>query len=165
MAARQKCLPDRCDSTEIYVQMSASQEILESQVNFLLNSLQLSPECSEVAGPFLCFYYFGLCDSSGELYLPSAGECETITTQTCAREFQIAVGILGDTSTSLPQCNTLLLSETDCNGEYYSIPLCFVHSFEPQVTTHARGQYYNALLRRVGTSSIIASLILHRSMC
>ena len=118
LTARQKCVPDRCGSSEIYVRMSASQEILESQVSLLFNSLQLlnpSPECSEVAGPFLCFYYFGLCDSSGELYLPSTGECETITTQTCAREFQIAVGILGNAS--LPQCNTLLPSETDGNGE------------------------------------------------
>ena len=124
LAARQKCVPDRCGSTEIYVRMSANQKILESQVNLLLNSLQLSPECSEVAGPFLCFYYFGLCDSSGELYLPSAGECETITTQTCAREFQIAVSFLGNAS--LPQCNTLLPSETDCNGEYYSIPMVYL---------------------------------------
>ena len=121
LTAQQKCVPDRCGSTEIYVRMSANQEDVESQVSLLLNRLQLSnpsPECGEVVGTFLCFYYFGLCDSSGELYLPSAGECETLTTQTCAREFEIAVSILGNAS--LPQCNTLPLSETDCNGESYT---------------------------------------------
>ena len=125
LTARQKCVPNRCGSSEIYVQMSASQEILESEVSSLLDLLRLlnpSPECGEEVGSFLCFYYFGLCDSSGELYLPSTGECETITTQTCAREFQIAVSFLGNAS--LPQCNTLLPSETDCNGEYSYVKSC-----------------------------------------
>ena len=121
LTAQQKCVPDRCGSTEIYVRMSANQEDVESKVSLLLNSLQRlnpSPECGEEVGPFLCFYYFGLCGSSGELYLPSAGECETLKTQTCAREFEIAVSILGNAS--LPQCSTLPPSETDCNGESYN---------------------------------------------
>ena len=100
--------------------MSASQEDVELQVNSLLNRFQLlnpSPECSEVVEPFLCLYYFGLCDSSGELYLPSTGECETLKTQTCAREFQIAISFLGNAS--LPQCSTLPSDrEIDCSGEY-----------------------------------------------
>ena len=118
LATRQKCISDRCGNTNIFVRTLASQERLESEVSSLLSRLQLlspSPECSEVVGPFLCFYYFGLCDSSGELYLPSSGECETLTTETCAREFQIAVSFLG--SANLPQCNTLSPTEIDCNGE------------------------------------------------
>ena len=119
LTARQKCIPDRCGNSEVYVRMSASQGSLELQVSSLLDRLQLlrpSPECREVVEPFLCFYYFGLCDSSGGLYLPSSGECETITTETCAREFQIAVSVLG--SANLPQCGTLSPTERDCNGEY-----------------------------------------------
>ena len=56
---------------------------MEQQVQQLLNGLRFlnpTPECREVVEPFLCLYTFGLCDSSGELYLPSSGECETLTT-------------------------------------------------------------------------------------
>ena len=125
LATRQKCISDRCGSTNIFVRTLASQESLESDVSSLLDRLPLlspSPECSEVVGPFLCFYYFGLCDSSGELYLPSSGECETLTTETCAREFEMAVTFLG--SANLPQCNTLSPTEINCNGEclIYIIP-------------------------------------------
>ena len=119
LAAWQKCVPNRCGSTEIFVQTSANQEDLESKITLLLNIFPLltpSPECSEVVESFLCFYYYGVCDSSGELYLPSSGECETLTTETCAREFQIAVGILG--RVNLPQCNTLSPSKLECSGKY-----------------------------------------------
>ena len=118
LATRQKCISECCGSTNIFVRTLASQESLESEVSSLLSRLQLlspSPECREVVEPFLCFYYFGLCDSSGELYLPSSGECEILTTETCAREFEIAVSVLG--SANLPQCNTLSPTEIDCNGE------------------------------------------------
>ena len=115
LTARQKCVPHCRCSSEIYVQLSAKQEDVESQVTLQLSNP--SPECGEVVEPFLCFYYFGLCGSSGELYLPSAGECETLKTQTCAREFEIAVSILGNAS--LPQCKVLPSDrEIDCNGEY-----------------------------------------------
>ena len=117
LAVWQKCVPNRCGDNEVFIQTSPSQKDLESNITFLLKGLQLinpSAECREVVEPFLCLYIFGLCDGSGELYLPSSGECQTLTTETCAREFQIAVGIVG--RENLPQCRTLPPSELECNG-------------------------------------------------
>ena len=122
--ALQHCVPGRCGNTEVFVQKSVllTQAEAELTVEKLLSGLLLlnpSPECSGAVEPFLCIYYFGLCDSSGELYLPSSGECETLTTETCASEFQTAISLLG--RESLPQCDLLshTLFEMDC-CKYFS---------------------------------------------
>ena len=63
---------------------------MEQQVQQQLNGLRFlnpTPKCREVLAPFLCLYI-------GELYLPSSGECETLTTETCAREWTMAVSLL-----------------------------------------------------------------------
>ena len=91
---------------------------MEQQAQQLLTGLQLltpTPECRAVVEPFLCLYIFGLCDSSGELYLPSSGECETLTTETCVREWMMAVSLLG--GDQLPQCNSLPASSVVCPGK------------------------------------------------
>ena len=88
--------------------LSGNQADLEQQVNQLLAGLQFlnpSTECENAALPFLCRFTFPLCDSSGDLYLPSSGECETLTTVTCAREWEEAVAFLG--RERLPQCESL----------------------------------------------------------
>ena len=74
-----------------------------------------SPECREVAVPFLCWYIFGLCDNSNEtLYLPSADECAMITTEICAQEFsEIGTRFPG----VVPQCESLPNTTVECEGE------------------------------------------------
>ena len=115
----QGCLPDRSNSTEIYIsQMDGELDGLETQVRQILGGLQLlspSQECSAAVEPFICLYYFGLCDSSGELYLPSSGECETLTTETCASEWVMAQSLLS--SDQLPQCNSLSSVVKECNSK------------------------------------------------
>ena len=112
----QDCLADPNTSSEIHIAASSSDRGQQAQ-QFLtgLQILNPSPECREVVEPFLCLYVFGLCDSSGELYLPSSGECETLTTETCAREWTMAQSLLS--SDQLPQCNSLPVTSVACNGE------------------------------------------------
>ena len=71
--------------------------------------LTLSPGCDAVIEQFLCFYIFGLCDSStGELYLPSSEECRMVTEETCGPELEQAMMfIAGIPDIQLPQCDTL----------------------------------------------------------
>ena len=110
----QDCLADRNTSSEIYIAASnGEQEQQAQQLLFGLRLLDPTPECREAVEPFLCLYVFGLCDSSGELYLPSSGECETLTTETCAREWTMAQSLLG--SDQLPQCNSLSERSVGCN--------------------------------------------------
>ena len=117
----QNCIPDRCGSTEVYILSDTSQSEIESHVMRLLGGLELlnaRPECLEAVGPFLCSYYFGLCSSDNQPYLPSSRQCETIATETCAAEFEQAIGLLG--RDALPQCETLSAVPTiefDCPGE------------------------------------------------
>ena len=118
----QHCLTNN-NGSQIYTPANGDQQQLEQQVTQLIGGLQFltpSPECNETAIPFICFYYFGLCDSSGEILLPSATQCETVSNETCAREFQMAVTTLG--SNALPQCENLpstsQLNFTECAGKY-----------------------------------------------
>ena len=83
-----------------------------------LGLLNPSSECLEAVAPFLCSYYFGLCSSDNQPYLPSSGQCETIATETCAAEFEQAIALLG--RDALPQCETLPAVPTfefDCPGK------------------------------------------------
>ena len=70
--------------------------------------LTLSPGCDAVIEQFLCFYIFGLCDSTGEVQLPSSGECRMVTEETCGPELEQAMMfIAGIPDIQLPQCDTL----------------------------------------------------------
>ena len=132
----QGCLTDRMDSSMIFISpQTGDQRDLEEQAQRLLVGLQLlspSPMCLTAALPLLCLYYFGLCDSSGELYLPSSGECETLTTETCAREWAMAQTLLG--IDQLPQCNSLPATSTLCNGMCICIISDMVTNFTSGVT-------------------------------
>ena len=115
----QDCLTDQGTNSEVFVAASGTDLQQKAQLLFTgLNILDPSPECREAVEPFLCLYVFGLCDSSGELYLPSSGECETLTTETCAREWTMAVSLLG--SDQLPQCNSLPTPAKGCNYGRFS---------------------------------------------
>jgi hypothetical protein len=117
----QQCLSNSYSDSEVYVPSDRDQQQLEQQVALLIAGLQTltpSPECSEAAIPLICLFYFGLCDSGGELQLPSATQCETVSNTTCAREFQLATAILG--SDALPQCEILPTTSafTLCASKY-----------------------------------------------
>ena len=91
----------------MFIPVSTNQEALEQTARTAIVGLPLlsqSPECSEIAQPFLCFSIFGLCDNhSRELYLPSSQQCTTVTEEICTEEFVAAGAILG--SNQLPQCD------------------------------------------------------------
>ena len=122
LQSRQCCLLGICGSTDVFIPSTGRQDDQEAELIRLLGGLQLlspSPECQAAIVPFLCFFTFGLCDNSNsdgsELLRPSRGECEMIMTQTCAREFEAAVNLLG--SENLPQCQQLPAVNDDCRGE------------------------------------------------
>ena len=104
---------------DVYISaQEGDQADTDTQVLMLSSGLQLlspSLECEEAVLPFLCLFAFPLCDGNGRLYQPSLGECETLTTETCAQEWQMAVSFLG--SENLPQCSTLPVTSLQCNGE------------------------------------------------
>lgn len=113
----QNCIPNLCNSTEIYISPDRMQNEVEAELASLLGGLQLlspSPTCLAAVVPFLCFYYFGLCDS-GELYQPSFEDCATIASETCRVEFQAAIN-LGLGRDRLPQCE-LLSDSSDSSSE------------------------------------------------
>ena len=121
----QDCLPSRRNSSEIFVNSRGSEREQQAQQLLAgLNILNPTPECRGVVEPFLCLYIFGLCDGSGELYLPSSGECQTLTSETCAREWRMAVSLLPDDT--LPKCETLPeMSQTpQCNYSKHNVLLC-----------------------------------------
>lgn len=113
----QSCIPDRCNTTEVYIPSTGNQSELEQQLTALLGGLQRlepGPECQAAVVPFLCSYYFRLCDSDGRVHQPSSAECATIASETCAAEFQRAIQILG--SGNLPRCDVLPPIGIDCQS-------------------------------------------------
>ena len=120
LQTQQGCLPDRNATGNIIIAMdpSLSQQDKEEQARQLIAGLPLldpSPECLEVVVPFLCFYIFPLCDSSGRPYQPSAAECNTLTGGICAQEFETAAAFV--TGDQLPQCQLLPETTLECNGK------------------------------------------------
>ena len=114
LLALQSCIPGRESTSVVYISSTIDQTTVESQVSTTINGLGLlqpSMECQAVVVPFLCLFYFGLCDDSGMLYGPSSETCVTLSTDTCQREWAIAVQILGENV--LPMCDTF--EETDIN--------------------------------------------------
>ena len=122
LQSRQCCLLGICGSTDIFIPSTGRQEDQEAELIRLLGGLQLlipSLECQAAVVPFICFFTYGLCDNSSSdglgLLRPSQGECEIIMTQTCVREFEAAVNLIG--SENLPQCQQLPVLNDDCRGK------------------------------------------------
>ena len=108
------CLPSYNADDSVVVQSDQSQT-----VGPLLNALNAfaSDDCKAVALPFLCVYFFGLCDSTGKAYRPSSSQCTEISTGVCAREWTLASNsefpgaTLPDCS-SFPDETVLMIMET-----------------------------------------------------
>ena len=97
-------------SNGVLVPQGRGDEVLAQLfITALPQFLTLSLGCAAVIEQFLCYYIFGLCDSStGELYLPSSGECRMVTEETCGPELEQAMMfIAGIPDIQLPQCDTL----------------------------------------------------------
>ena len=113
----QNCLPDRIGSDDVYIPFDRDQEEIENQAALIiergLNAIGASPECKERAIPFLCVYYFGLCDSSGVEYQSSIEECTSVSTGICEAEWITANLFLPG---QLPLCESLQEGSTHCGG-------------------------------------------------
>ena len=119
LQSQQSCLLGSLGNSDIYISPrdGDDQEELEIQAKLLFNGLSsplisASPECVEAVLPFLCLYLFRLCDNDGTLYQPSSGDCMTISTVVCAREWAVATEILGQER--LPQCESLPMTSILC---------------------------------------------------
>ena len=61
-----------------------------------------SDTCAVEVKPFLCLYFFGLCDSySGVSYQPTASQCKNLRGSVCSMEWSLAVAFGLD----LPDCD------------------------------------------------------------
>ncbi len=86
----QNCIPGRQGSQVVYISSDVDQTATENQVMLIQGSLSIlspSTECLDAVDPFLCLYYFGLCDSSGNVLEPSEETCVAISTDTCQSNF------------------------------------------------------------------------------
>ena len=78
------CIQDFTPTDQLFIQSDQSETVRP-----LLNTLNTfgSDDCKAIAVPFLCVYFFGLCDSSGKAYRPSSSQCTIeISVLECALE-------------------------------------------------------------------------------
>ena len=114
----QQCLGEGSNSSEIHVPLRKDQqELAEEEVLRIVSAVEsvTSQNCWKALVPFTCFYYFGLCGSNGQVYLPSSELCEIISDEICARDLE-TIGMFIELQ---PVChllpNTTVFAE--CNGE------------------------------------------------
>ena len=112
-----QCLGEGSNSSEIHVPLSKDQqEFAEEEVLSVISAVQLvTSNCLEALAPFICYYYFGLCGSNGQVHLPSSELCEIIRDEICARDLK-KIGMFVELQ---PVChllpNTTIFLE--CNGK------------------------------------------------
>ena len=116
----QSCIPDRADSTEIFIPNRATlpQEVIENQfVEFLglLSTLNPSELCRAAALPFYCLLNFGLCGNDSQPYLPTTQQCENLM-QMCEAEFPI---IRRERPDLVPNCAELPETGINCTSELH----------------------------------------------
>ena len=118
----QNCLPDRTGSDVVHVSSHSpavgSQEEGEEIAGLIVSGIQsglvdASQECVDAFVPLMCQYLFPLCNTSGNLLLPSQEECLTISTGVCQVEWGFAAQLFGD---QLPVCTDLPQSNELCPG-------------------------------------------------
>ena len=127
LLARQSCLGNSSTGNnytgEVYIPVRGDQDVREQLASQLLLGLQSLPANSRcqrtLVVPFLCSFLFRLCDSNGELYLPSSEECRVVTEDLCQSEFQLAMALIANNANlQLPQCESLPDTSLDCSGNY-----------------------------------------------
>ena len=113
-------LSDPGDSEDVYP-LIATDSNLEAVEALFPYIDQASPGCAAQVRPFLCLYFFGLCDSvKGVSYQPSAGHCRNLRDDVCAEEWAL-VQIFGQSVPNvpaLPNCDVEFSDETvPCNSD------------------------------------------------
>ena len=91
-----------------------------------------SDTCASEVKPFLCLYFFGLCDSlSGVSYQPTASQCRHLRDSVCSTEWQLAVAF----GLQLPDCDTEFSDEAlpcatnvEREGMANNVIRSFIHS-------------------------------------
>ena len=115
LAQLQKCLPEKEEgSEEVYISSAVDQTEAENIAMIWIESLpllNLSPECFQIAEPFLCLYLFPLCDNT-TTYHPTYNECVVLTTDVCQSEWEKASLLIND----LPQCSDFEDVPTLCSS-------------------------------------------------
>eukprot|EP00731_Ephydatia_muelleri_P010669 Em0005g1255a len=106
------CIPSLINRSGLYIAPSVDLQQSESTAS-QIQSFQdfLSPQCKEVALPFLCLYLFPLCDDNQTTYLPSMAQCISISTDICRTEWLLASSLVNN----LPVCSKLP-NVSPCNG-------------------------------------------------
>ena len=118
--------PDASSTAELLVSSRSGAEDSLLDLLGLLNLFEASGDCRAAAVPFACQYLFPLCDSNGELYLPSAQQCRDVTTDVCVDVWQIALAA-PEVAQRLPTCDELPENITACTGTITACRLTIVY--------------------------------------
>ena len=100
-------LDDNTNTTTVYIAYGG---MGQTQSEELLKLLMLrldsnsNQECVDAFFPFMCQYLFPLCNTSGDLLLPSQEECLAISTGVCQVEWDLLSRVAAD---YLPICADL----------------------------------------------------------
>ena len=74
----------------------------DAEQALLYVNLIATPQCSAEVKPFLCLYFFGLCDPvTGVSYPPSISQCKNLRDNVCMEEWNAAVNF----GLALPDCD------------------------------------------------------------
>ena len=150
-----QCLPD--ESEELYVNSDIDQgktEVMAMTIISGLNFLNPSPNCLEMAEPFLCLYLFPLCDATNSTYRPTYNECVLLTTDICQREWQMAVQLSSD----LPKCSEFEDAQSICSNSTFVLSHSNLSVFLPQKPTHPQVIFLlTAATKQTSTAVIISS--------
>ena len=112
-----------------------------------LSILNPSRQCREAIMPFLCLFFFSLCDSSNHLHTILKEDCIELRDDICAEEWSQAVGFLG--AGVLPACERLADVSDECLGRLVL------------ATVTNRGGYHNAMVLHV----VYGAILVHTPHC
>ena len=100
---------DSSNATDVYIASGVDQIENEQFLNFVVDAIEFgstfsSQECVDAFLPFMCQYLFPLCNTSGDLLLPSQEECLAISTGVCQAEWDLLSRVAAD---YIPHCADL----------------------------------------------------------
>ena len=118
----------------MYIPISQSlQAIAEWQLIDILQSITPSPECEGQLLAFFCVEAFsGFCDSTGIVHKTTRQECELVTSEVCAAEFEIIFPLLEESVFHL-SCNTFPEINSICNCKLSVHNACDIHNIHMKI--------------------------------